>query len=169
MTGPLCVAFDAASNVYVATSNGVQKFNSAGGYLSQFGCCAYGITIDPTGDIYVSYIHASAIARFTSTGTLVTQWGGPNQDNAYHHARIDASRRYRVRGCMNSCEEFVMTLRAGFMHNEVWGTKATITVRALPKSRACKASMSFSIPSKCLAHRNASSAPMRFSLCQRIL
>jgi len=64
---------------------------------------------------------------FHRSNDLVSQWGGPNQDNAYHHARIDASRRYRVRGRMHSCEEFVMTLRAGFMHNEVWGTRATIT------------------------------------------
>src|SRR5262245_3144041 len=64
---------------------------------------------------------------FHRSNDLVTQWGGPNQDNAYRHARIDASRRYRVRGRMHGCEEFVMTLRAGFMHNAVWGTKATIT------------------------------------------
>ena len=64
---------------------------------------------------------------FQRSNDLVTQWGGPNQDNAYHHARIDASRRYRVSGRMNSCEDFVLTLRAGFMHNEVWGTRATIT------------------------------------------
>jgi hypothetical protein len=64
---------------------------------------------------------------FHRSNDLVTQWGGPNQDNAYHHARIDPARRYRIRGYMHSCEEFVLTLRAGFMHMETWGTKATIT------------------------------------------
>ena len=64
---------------------------------------------------------------FQRSNDLVTQWGGPNQDNAYHHARIDPSRRYRVSGRMHGCEDFVLTLRAGFMHNEVWGTRATIT------------------------------------------
>ena len=64
---------------------------------------------------------------FHRSNDLFTQWGGPNQDNAYHHARIDSSRRYRVRGRMNSCEEFVLTLRAGFMHNPIWGTRATIS------------------------------------------
>ena len=53
-----------------------------------------------------------------------------NQDNAYHHARIDPAHRYRIRGYMHSCEEFVLTLRAGFMHMETWGTKATITAFA---------------------------------------
>ncbi len=64
---------------------------------------------------------------FHRSNDLVTQWGGPNQDNVYHHARIDPERRYRIRGKMNSCEEFVLTLRKGFMHMPVWGTMATIT------------------------------------------
>lgn len=76
---------------------------------------------------------------FHRSNDLVTQWGGPNQDNVYHHSRIDPSRRYRVRGRMNSCEDFVMTLRAGFMHNEVWGTKAAITA----SERGIKAGDSF--------------------------
>ena len=68
-----------------------------------------------------------AVPFFHRSNDLVTQWGGPNQDNAYHHARIDPARRYRIRGHMHSCEEFVLTLRAGFMHMETWGTKATVT------------------------------------------
>ena len=64
---------------------------------------------------------------FHRSNDLVTQWGGPNQDNAYHHTRIDPARRYRIRGVMNSCEEFVLTLRVGFMHMDDWGTKATVT------------------------------------------
>ena len=64
---------------------------------------------------------------FHRSNDLVTQWGGPNQDNAYHHARIDPTRRYRVRGRMHSCDSFVLTLRVGFMHMPEWGTKATVT------------------------------------------
>ena len=64
---------------------------------------------------------------FHRSNDLVTQWGGPNQDNAYRHARIDPRRRYRIRGRMNSCEEFALTLRIDFMHMPEWGTRATIT------------------------------------------
>ena len=64
---------------------------------------------------------------FHRSNDLVSQWGGPNQDNAYHHARIDPAYRYRIRGRMHSCELFVMTLRVGFMHMPEWGTKATIS------------------------------------------
>jgi hypothetical protein len=52
----------------------------------------------------------------------ITQWGGPNADNVYRHARIDPARRYRVRGRMNGCEEFVLAIRRGFMHQPKWGT-----------------------------------------------
>lgn len=64
---------------------------------------------------------------FHRSNDLVTQWGGPNQDNSYHHARIDPGRRYRIAGHMHGCDDFVLTLRAGFMHMPVWGTKATYT------------------------------------------
>jgi hypothetical protein len=57
----------------------------------------------------------------------LTQWGGPNADNAYRHARISPHHRYRIRGRMHSCEDFVLTLRAGFFHNKVWGTKFELT------------------------------------------
>jgi len=64
---------------------------------------------------------------FHRSNDLFTQWGGPNQDNTYHHVRIDPRRRYRVAGRMNSCEHFVITLRVGFMHMKEWGTKASVT------------------------------------------
>ena len=58
---------------------------------------------------------------------LVSQWGGPNNDNTYRHARIDPNRRYRIVGRMNSCEEFLLAIRNGFMHQPVWGTVAQLT------------------------------------------
>jgi len=64
---------------------------------------------------------------FHRSNDLFTQWGGPNQDNAYHHARIDPARRYRVAGRMHACEHFVITLRVGFMHMPEWGTRAAVS------------------------------------------
>jgi hypothetical protein len=75
-----------------------------------------------------SLAHADTTAPFFHrSNDLFTQWGGPNQDNVYHHARIDARRRYRIRGRMHSCEHFVLTLRVGFMHMKEWGTKKAIS------------------------------------------
>lgn len=62
---------------------------------------------------------------------LVTQWGGPNADNVYRHARISPEHRYRIRGRMHSCEDFVLTLRAGFFHNKGYATKTAITASEL--------------------------------------
>ena len=58
---------------------------------------------------------------FTRQNDLITQWGGPNADNVYRHARVEAGRRYRLRGRMHSCEEFILAVRAGFMHLPTWG------------------------------------------------
>lgn len=53
---------------------------------------------------------------------LVHQWGGPNADNVYRHARISPDRRYRITGRMHSCDQWLLAIRKGFMHNDVWGT-----------------------------------------------
>lgn len=62
---------------------------------------------------------------------LVHQWGGPNADNVYRHARIDPRLRYRITGRMHSCDQFLLAVRKGFMHNEVWGTVAQVTASDL--------------------------------------
>lgn len=59
---------------------------------------------------------------FQRQNDLITQWGGPNADNVYRHARVDPARRYRIRGRMNSCNEWVLAIRRGFMHQPKWGT-----------------------------------------------
>lgn len=59
---------------------------------------------------------------FQRHNDLVTQWGGPNADNVYRHARISPELRYRIRGNMHGCEDFLLALRKGFMHQETWGT-----------------------------------------------
>jgi len=62
---------------------------------------------------------------------LVHQWGGPNADNVYRHARISPDRRYRITGRMHSCDQWLLAIRKGFMHNEVWGTVAQVTAADL--------------------------------------
>ena len=68
---------------------------------------------------------------FNRQNDLTVQWGGPNADNVYRHARIEPGRRYRITGNMHGCDDFIIALRAGFMHNDIWGTKATITAHDL--------------------------------------
>ncbi len=68
---------------------------------------------------------------FHRQNDLVTQWGGPNADNVYRHARVEPGRRYRIRGLMHSCEEFILAVRAGFMHLPTWGTLVEVTASEL--------------------------------------
>lgn len=60
--------------------------------------------------------------RFQRQNDLITPWGGPNADNVYRHARVDPTRRYRIHGRMHACEDFMLAVRAGFMHEPKWGT-----------------------------------------------
>ncbi|MEQ8842124.1 MAG: DUF1214 domain-containing protein [Acidimicrobiales bacterium] len=62
---------------------------------------------------------------------LIHQWGGPNADNVYRHARISPDRRYRITGRMHSCDQWLLAIRKGFMHNEVWGTVGQVTASSL--------------------------------------
>ncbi len=69
--------------------------------------------------------------RFHRQNDLVTQWGGPNYDNVYRHARIDPSHRYRIGGSMHGCDQWLLALRSGFMHTDTWGTLAEVTASEL--------------------------------------
>ena len=68
---------------------------------------------------------------FHRQNDLVTPWGGPNADNVYRHARVDPALRYRIRGRMGSCSDFILAVRAGFMHMPTWGTLAAVTASDL--------------------------------------
>ena len=79
-----------------------------------------------------SVFHADARRpRFQRQNDLITPWGGPNADNVYRHARVDASRRYVIRGHMHSCEDFMLAVRMGFMHEPRWGTAFEVSARDL--------------------------------------
>ncbi len=57
----------------------------------------------------------------------ITQWGGPNADNVYRHARVDPACEYRIRGRMHSCEDFVVAIRSGFRHEDAPATLVELT------------------------------------------
>jgi hypothetical protein len=64
---------------------------------------------------------------FQRQNDLVLQWGGPNADNIYRHARVHPSLTYRIVGKMHSCEDFILAIRRNFMHMENNGTIAELS------------------------------------------
>jgi uncharacterized protein DUF1214 len=68
---------------------------------------------------------------FQRQNDLITQWGGPNADNVYRHARVEPGRRYRITGRMHACDEAILAVRAGFMHQPTWGTLHQVTLSDL--------------------------------------
>jgi hypothetical protein len=69
--------------------------------------------------------------HFQRHNDLSGQWGGPNLDNVYKHARIDPAARYRITGTMYSCEDLILAVRVGFMHMPEWGTLAEVSASDL--------------------------------------
>ena len=80
------MAVDSLGNVYVADSdnNRIQKFNSNGTYIIQWGTNGYGngqfnfssgVAVDSLGNVYVADSWNSRIQKFNSNGTYITQWG----------------------------------------------------------------------------------------------
>jgi hypothetical protein len=68
---------------------------------------------------------------FQRQNDLVLQWGGPNADNIYRHARVHPSLTYRIVGRMHSCEDFILAIRRNFMHMEGSGTIAELSAHDL--------------------------------------
>ena len=74
------MATDSSGNVYVAdwANNRIQKFSSAGTYLTQWSVTQpFGIAIDGFGNVYVGKQQSDSVVKFTSSGTLITSWSIP--------------------------------------------------------------------------------------------
>ena len=68
-----------------------------------------------------------AAPTFQRQNDHITQWGAPNADNSYRHARVDSGCEYRIRGRMHSCEDFVVAIRSGYRHEDAPGTLVELT------------------------------------------
>jgi hypothetical protein len=77
----------------------------------------------------------AASPAFQRQNDLITPWGGPNADNVYRHARVAPGHCYRIRGHMNSCEEFALAIRAGFRHTDRPATLTELTASDLGIAR----------------------------------
>ncbi len=103
---PQNAAFDASGNIYVVDygNNRIQKFNSAGTYLSSFGGYGdgngqfsepYDIAIDASGNIYVADSGNNRIQKFDASGNYLLQFGttgsGDGQFSSFYGISLDTS------------------------------------------------------------------------------
>ena len=81
---PYGVAVDGSGNVYVADSsnNRIQKFTSAGVFVTKWGTAGsgdgqfngpLGVAVDGSGNVYVT--DSDRVQKFTSAGAFITTWG----------------------------------------------------------------------------------------------
>ncbi len=91
---PMGIAVDFSGNVFVSdtSNNRIQKFDSSGNYLAQWGTVCdievsgadgcdgdfnnpYGIGVDSAGNVYVADSQNDRIQKFDGSGTFIARWG----------------------------------------------------------------------------------------------
>ena len=65
------------------------------------------------------------------SNTDSTGWGGPNVDNKYHRARIDAASTYTLAGNVKSLHDIAIQTSVGDMHQGKVGTSETMDLSRL--------------------------------------
>ena len=103
---PSGVAVDSSGNVYVADSGNkrIQKFNSAGGFITKWGSSGSGdgqfsypcgVAVDSSGNVYVADTSNQRIQKFNSSGGFITKWGsygsGDGQFSNPYGVAVDSS------------------------------------------------------------------------------
>lgn len=109
MSSPTSIAMDSNGDIYVADSNNarIEKFDANGTYLSQFPVSvsgstvvqARGVAVDAVGSIYVSplaytttpsFAWTPVVQKYTSSGTLISQFGSYGTGNGQFGYGINA-------------------------------------------------------------------------------
>ena len=96
------IAVDASGNVYVADTgnNRIEKFDSNGNYLAQWGTYGsgngqfrspIGVAVDASGDVYVSDEYNARVEKFDPNGNYLSYFGGTGVLNLPAGVAVDAS------------------------------------------------------------------------------
>jgi DNA-binding beta-propeller fold protein YncE len=116
---PVGIATDAAGNVYVAdyVNDRVQKFNSAGGFITSWGSAGtgdgqfdgpHGLSVDLSGDVYVTDFSNHRVQKFNSSGGFITKWGSFGVGNGEFSRPADAAASRDFNGSGFSSTVFVV-------------------------------------------------------------
>ncbi|MBP7807093.1 6-bladed beta-propeller, partial [Candidatus Saccharibacteria bacterium] len=103
---PSGIATDSSGNLFVAdrTNNRIQKFNSSGDYVTQWGASGtgngefdgiYDVVVDGVGNVYAVDSYNNRIQKFNSDGAYIAQWGTEGSGNGElfdpTHIAVDGS------------------------------------------------------------------------------
>jgi sugar lactone lactonase YvrE len=123
VSSPYDIAFDSSGNMYVSDTgnNRIQKFDSSGNYLLQWGSYGPadgqfgspdGIAVDSADNIYVADKYNNRIQKFTSAGAFLAKWTVPgypgglaidqSDNSVYVSMSSSANRIYKYDGVGNS-------------------------------------------------------------------
>lgn len=87
LSGPYGVSLDLAGNLFVTDSgnNRIEKFNSSGNYLTQFGNAQFhqpdGIGIDPAGNVFAVDVFHNRVLKFNGSGAFLGSLGTGGSEN----------------------------------------------------------------------------------------
>jgi hypothetical protein len=59
--------------------------------------------------------------RFFRQNDLFFRWGGPNVDQVTRRATLDPAGTYRICGALGACQDFILTMKDGDMHDGRYG------------------------------------------------
>jgi streptogramin lyase len=76
------IAADKSGNVFVTDTESIQKFTNTGKFIKKWGGTfedPLGITVDPTGNVFIADFESGNIQEFTNNGKFIKKWdlGGP--------------------------------------------------------------------------------------------
>ncbi|MDA8085329.1 MAG: SBBP repeat-containing protein [Nitrospiraceae bacterium] len=143
LPGPDGVAVDASGDVYVAdTGNSrIQKFDSNGNYLAQWGTRGSGngqlngpegVAVDASGNVYVADTNNYRIEKFNSNGNFLLQWGSYGTGNGQFYnpdgVAVDASGNVYVCDGDNGGNNRIQKFDSNGNYLTQWGSSSTSIV-----------------------------------------
>jgi hypothetical protein len=121
-TAPWDIAIDDSNRVYVVDAHRIQRFTTAGGFVTAWACSnAAGIGVDAEGSVYAACSSDHVVRKYRPDGTLVLTWGSSGNGVAQFGSVSDVAcdPRGSVYVVDSNCRVQQFTPMGGYL--EEWG------------------------------------------------